>query len=235
MKVKEKELARKLRKEQGLSLNEIVEKVDAAKSSISLWVRDIELNEEQKARLIERDKGFALHPDAQFRNSWRLQNWINIHRNKRISYQRLGREQVKNCSDLYKMGCMLYWAEGTKNRNAIKFTNSDPHMMKLFQSFLDKEFYIPKEKYTIAIHVYLSNNKTLEEIQNYWLTLLDLDRDNLRKCQVNNIPSSSKQYKKNKLIYGVCHLAICDTSVIQQIYGSIKEIAGIDDEELWLY
>jgi hypothetical protein len=33
-------------------------------------------------------------------------------------------------------GCMLYWAEGAKARNAVKFSNSDPRMLVLFRRFL---------------------------------------------------------------------------------------------------
>jgi len=50
MKVEEKKLARELRK-QGWSLNEIRQKLKVAKSSVSLWVRDIELTEKQRQKL----------------------------------------------------------------------------------------------------------------------------------------------------------------------------------------
>jgi hypothetical protein len=50
VKPKEKEQARALRK-QGMSLNEICRIVPAAKSSISLWVRDIVLTDAQMENL----------------------------------------------------------------------------------------------------------------------------------------------------------------------------------------
>ena len=31
---------------------------------------------------------------------------------------------------------MLYWAEGSKRRNCVEFTNSDPDMMRRFVKFL---------------------------------------------------------------------------------------------------
>jgi len=31
---------------------------------------------------------------------------------------------------------MLYWAEGARGRNTIKFTNSDPQMLLFFRRFL---------------------------------------------------------------------------------------------------
>lgn len=43
--------ARRLRQEQGLSVNQICKQLGVAKSSVSVWVRDIQLTEEQKAEL----------------------------------------------------------------------------------------------------------------------------------------------------------------------------------------
>lgn len=40
--------------------------------------------------------------------------------------------------------------------------------------------------------------------------------------------------KKNKLIYGVCKIRVYNTEILQQIYGSIKELGNIEDEERWL-
>ena len=53
MKLKEKKLARKLRK-LGYSINEICKKARLAKGSVSLWVRDIKLTPGQKRRLSEK-------------------------------------------------------------------------------------------------------------------------------------------------------------------------------------
>lgn len=52
--VKEQVKARRLRA-QGKSINEIVEKIDVAKSSVSIWVRDIRLSTDQKKRLAIRE------------------------------------------------------------------------------------------------------------------------------------------------------------------------------------
>jgi transcriptional regulator with XRE-family HTH domain len=39
--------------------------------------------------------------------------------------------------------------------------------------------------------------------------------------------------RQNKLPYGTCRLKVCDTSLVQSIYGAIQEYAGFDREE-WL-
>ena len=53
-KVREQKRARRLRA-QGKSLNEIVAKLGVAKSSVSLWVRDVRLNKKLQQRLRERE------------------------------------------------------------------------------------------------------------------------------------------------------------------------------------
>ena len=42
-------------------------------------------------------------------------------------------------------GCMLYWAEGAKERNVVKFANSDAAMVRFFVRFLREgfEFLLP--------------------------------------------------------------------------------------------
>ncbi|MDO8492325.1 MAG: hypothetical protein Q7S34_01635 [bacterium] len=52
-KLKEKEIAIKLRRE-GKSYREILEQIPVAKSSLSLWLRDVGLSKRQNQRLTER-------------------------------------------------------------------------------------------------------------------------------------------------------------------------------------
>ena len=85
MKYKEKLEARRLRKEEGLSLKEIAEKVGVAKSSVSLWVRDIELSDEQLAVLIERS--------CHYKDNGR--KWSETNRSKRREYRQKGIIKIK--------------------------------------------------------------------------------------------------------------------------------------------
>src|SRR3990172_5659670 len=60
MKRKERVLARRLRKNYGLSIKDIAQKTGAAVSSISRWVRDVKLTKAQIRRLMDKDP--ALNP-----------------------------------------------------------------------------------------------------------------------------------------------------------------------------
>jgi transposase-like protein len=51
VKTEERELARKLRRGEGASIKEIARRIGVSPSSVSVWVRDIELTDNQRAVL----------------------------------------------------------------------------------------------------------------------------------------------------------------------------------------
>ena len=130
-------------------------------------------------------------------------------------------------------GCMLFWAEGSKCRNCVKFANSDVNMVALFKMFLSRCFDVPAERFTLRLNVYLGNDKSLAEIESHWLQALDLPSSCLRKHSINHFPTSSSGRKRNRLPYGVATIGICDTRITQHIYGAIQEYGGFE-EPRWL-
>ena len=57
---------------------------------------------------------------------------------------------------------MLYWAEGGKTRKGmVRFSNSDPEMIKIMMAFFRKVCNAPKEKFRgyIHIHPHLNHKK----------------------------------------------------------------------------
>jgi len=59
MKLTEQQEARRMRRDEGLSLNEIAACLQVSKSSASLWVRDIVLTEPQVAQLTAQNQMVA--------------------------------------------------------------------------------------------------------------------------------------------------------------------------------
>ena len=128
---------------------------------------------------------------------------------------------------------MLYWAEGAKRRNTLQFTNSDPNMLAFFRRFLVEAMAIERDEIVMSINVYTNNGMTIEEIERYWLDLLELPRRSVRKHMVNHMPTSSSGQARNKLPYGVVTLNVHSTWMVQHLYGAIQEYAGFD-EPAWL-
>jgi transposase len=219
------EAARQLRHE-GMSVRKIAITLGVSPSSASLWVRDIVLSDAQRATLKEGQHNFRPGP-----HKGSQANMLK-HREIRRGYQEEGRAKARERDPLHIAGCMLFWAEGKKNKNILSLINSDPDMLVFFERFLRESLGARKEDMALHIHCYTNNGVSLEEIEQYWLDFLSLPRSCLRKSTVNVQPSSSKQ-KGRKLIYGVCDLSVYQTRLVQHVYGAIQEYAGIDKPE-WL-
>lgn len=227
MKEKEKIEARRLRKEEGLPIGEIAEKLIVAKSSVSMWVRDIELTEDQKAVLLNKNPAF----NKQFKAAHSArEKALEI----RKSFQEEGKRLVKNANSEFIACCMLYWGEGSKNKNSVGLANTDADMLKLFVGFLRKQFGIDKTNFALKVQWYSNNGMSLDDIKSYWCSKLDLPESCFRKCQVDNISKYSQKKKGNKYPYGTCLVMVHRTDVVQKIYGAIQDIGGFEREN-WLW
>jgi predicted transcriptional regulator len=219
MKSIEKNQAKGLRKK-GLSLKFISEKLKVSKSVVSVWVKNIKLTKDQKIRL-------------QKNGSHRLGNTYTRDKFKKIreEYQKEGIKKTEDQNWLHISGCMLYWAEGAKDKNSVIFVNSDLGMMKLFVKFLKTFFNVNNQKFRLRIYCYDGNGILIKDIEKYWVKNLKLTGCALKKTYVKHAP---KIYgKRGKLDYGTCRLIVHDTKIVQHIYGAIQKYANFNKKE-WL-
>ena len=121
-----KEKARRLRSA-GRSLKAIAARLNIAKSTASLWLRDMPLNL-RGGDGGDPDLGNKSHRRAVQRvRHWRLE--------AEILWERYAREPF------FFAGLGLYWGEGTKLR-ALSISNSDPDLLRCWVSWCRK--YLPK-------------------------------------------------------------------------------------------
>jgi AcrR family transcriptional regulator len=221
MKTAERTAARRLRGEEGRSIKEIARLVGVSRSSVSLWVRDIELTPEQEAVLTDRDPA---------RNQRRIGWGANMERARlrRRSSQLAGRRRARQLEPIYIAGCMLYWAEGAKTRGTVELSNADPEVIRFFARFLRECFGVPSDRMRLACHLFADHTARQREIEQFWLDVVGLPRSSLRKSIVNHYSRSSQRKRTNKLPYGTCKLVVCSTEIVQTIYGSIQEFAGFN-------
>lgn len=130
-------------------------------------------------------------------------------------------------------GCMLYWAEGSKSRNAVKFVNSDPAMVRLFVDFLRGEYGVSDTSFRIWCNLFADHAERQYEIEQFWLDTLDLPRSCPRTSTVNVYSKHSQKKRQNKLPYGTVRVCVHSTAIVQSIYGAIQEYGGFDRPE-WL-
>jgi hypothetical protein len=225
MKTNERELARALRAE-GRSIREITRLVGVSKSSVSLWVRDIELTSEQHDALRERNIIY----DRQ-----RLGNkiWSARCRERRVAWQTEGRMLARRGPAEFAAGCMLYWAEGSKTRNVAQMTNSDPEVLRFFARFLRRYFAVTDEQFALTCNLFADHLARQREVEQFWLEALELPRSCLRKSIVNTYSKYSQKKRKNMLPYGTSRVSVCRTQIVQTIFGAIQEYGGFD-RPAWL-
>lgn len=128
---------------------------------------------------------------------------------------------------------MLYWAEGEKNRNAVRFTNADPEMVRFFTDFLRAFFKVRDEDLRIKCSLFADHVPRQQQIERFWLDVTRLPETCLCKSTVNVYSKYSKKKRVNRLPYGTVPVALCRTSVVQSIYGAIQEYGGFRRDE-WL-
>ncbi len=80
----------------------------------------------------------------------------------------------------------------------MKFTNSDPDMLRLFVRFLRECYAVEDERLTFAVNVHLGNGLSLADIEAWWLARLDLPPTCLRTASVNR-PSKASRWRRNVL------------------------------------
>jgi hypothetical protein len=209
-----------------MALRAIAEQLGVSKSSVSLWVRGIELTAEQNATLL------AQNP---VRNGQLLgmRVYSDRCRQQRLAAQEHGRELARSRDPEFLAGCMLYWAEGSKTRNAAQLVNADPDLVETFLRFLRSCYAVPDQRVAFSVNCFLGNGLSVDDIQVWWLERLGLPASCLRKAVVNRPSSASKGRKGHVLPYGTARITVHSTFIVQSIYGAIQEYAGIDRPE-WL-
>ncbi len=154
-KLAEQQQARRLRAT-GLPLAEIAARLGVAKSSVSLWVREVEF--EPVPRL---SRGRRRAPNA-------------LQRRRQAEVYRLlaeGRKRAGRLSEREFLiaGVALYVGEGSKGDGMLRFANSDPRMIVFYCCWLRRFFEIDESR--LRIHLYLHEGLDLAASIAFWSAL----------------------------------------------------------------
>ena len=220
VKLTEKQKAVELRKN-GFSYSEIMNEVPVAKSTLSLWLREVGLAKAQKQHITQKRIDAALR-GALKRKTMRIESTKKIKEDAAREVGKLN-ERV-----FWLAGAALYWAEGNKQKEhnvacPLKFCNSDPVMIKFYYNWLQKFCGIHKDniKYELYIHVGCDSNGA----ENYWRSVLDLDQN--VSMPVRFKKGNSKSYRKNKgkSYFGLVRITVKQsTNLSRRISGWIEEL-----------
>ncbi len=193
----------------GRSYSEILKEVPVAKSTLSNWLRNITLTNQQNI-----DLGTRL---VDKRARGRLMTGIALTAKRIVRennvYSEAGREFDLYIKDpFFATGILLYWADGSKKSNYFAFINSDPEMLDLMVKWIKK--YFPNEsqllKYRLFIHYPYRN----ENCEGFWSHKLDIPQQNLQKTIYKPTPHL---IKKNPSYKGCMRICITRIDVLRKV------------------
>lgn len=221
IKTQEKEKAISLRK-QGKTYSEILSVVPIAKSTLSLWLQSMDLSKKQKQRITKaRLDASKRGGEAKRKQRIDKQNKIFLEASSDIT-------SISE-KELFLIGVVLYWAEGTKEKeyhpgSPFQFSNMDPKIIRIILIWLLKVCKIERNMLIFNIFLHESHKSRVEEVKTYW-----------SKITGSTINSFTTIYwKKNKLktsrrnvgekYYGVLKIKVRNSSSLVRKIASWSEV-----------
>jgi transcriptional regulator with XRE-family HTH domain len=150
----------------GKTYDEIVAELGVAKSSVSLWVRDLPKPRKTAEELRAMNEA-RWEPHRRTQAELRQQT-------KEAAASEIGRLTDR---ELFLVGVALYWAEGTKSKphrreERATFVNSDPGVIKVYLAWLALLGVEPSRlRFAVMIH----ESANVADAERYWADLVGVD------------------------------------------------------------
>lgn len=212
--------ARELRRI-GISVKSIAKRLHVAKSTASLWVRDIILSVEQLEQLRQQsikggERGRLLGTLKQ--------------KNDRLQRIKIGEEKGKvlvgdlNNRELLLIGAALYWAEGTKKKREIAFCNSDPYLILVMIQWLQACFTVTKDRFYCSVGINEIHKQRESVVKEYWSKITGIPLSQFRKTSFKKV-KNNKIYDNFNTHYGTLTVKIVKPG--QTFYDILGIISGL--------
>jgi hypothetical protein len=117
-------------------------------------------------------------------------------RARRAAYQCEGRARVRAGDELFIQACLLYWAEGSKGRHSLSFSNADIELVRIWMAFLRKTVRVADDRIRITCYLYSDHLSRQAKVEDRWLQLTRLRRSNMCRSIVNNYSRGSKRKRQ---------------------------------------
>ncbi len=213
----------------GLSYNEINKILNVPKSTLSGWLKNINLSKKAKSRLTNRVRmglfnGLIKRNIAQTAIAQKRVTKIRIESSKEI-----GKFSER---DLFVAGIVLYWAEGYKRViirdgrertcHPISLTNSDPFVINSFIFFLLKIMKIPKDKIRMELRLFPTMNA--QKMIGHWSRVTKIPASQFDKPMFVISKSSQGIRPFNRLPHGIAQVRVLNTNEFYRLLGWIEGV-----------
>ena len=209
-KVAEQARARELRA-RSWTLAEIAAELDVAKSSVSLWVRDVPFTPRPRDRAGRRNVDKRPHPAhlAKLAEIAEMNRW--------------GAAQIGVLSDreFLVAGTALYWGEGAKTKSHVAMANTDPAVIGLFVAWVRHFFEVDDARWRGSL--YLHEGLDLEAAISFWSGVSGIPPAQFNK-PYRAVPDAGIRHNKHE--YG-CFTAVYSSARIHRaVMGLVRGLAA---------
>lgn len=204
----------------GSSLGDIARRLGVSKGSVSFWVRDIALTQEQRAKNTAR--GFS-RDAVEKRRTTRIQQTKKKHLAVFLEAQKEVR--VLKQKSLWLLGVALYWGEGTKTfRGNVSIANSDPAIIKIMMQFFREILKVSELKFRCHVHTF--SHQSARKAELYWSGVTGIPVQQFYKTYSKKSVASTN--KRDTLPYGTVGIYISDTALQLKMLGWIEGLKPKD-------
>lgn len=207
----------KLRKK-GFSIGKIERRLGIPRSTLSGWLRNIELSQKQKEKLTQDWK------NALVKARKKAVLWHNAQKEKRLKLAEeqalkiVGDIDITDKKILELALAILYMGEGTKKKIETSMGSSDPLILKFFLAALKRLYDFDIKK--IKCQLNLRADQSPEKMKRFWSKELSVPINNFGYVNLDKRTVGSKTYPYYK---GVCHV-LCGNVAIQRRLIYLSEI-----------
>ena len=218
-----RERARELRRD-GLTYSEIIAELggEVPQATLQGWVTDIELTEEQRARIKQKEIEAARRgqPLGALWNRQQKQKRLQAARDQAIP---IAKRLAKDRDALMLMASALYIGEGAKADGAFSFSNSDPQVIQTWMALLRRNFDIDEHKF--SCYLAISEGMDEDNLKGYWSEVTGISLNQFRRSSVKKNPGT----KKREGYKGVC-IVTYYSAAVRRFLDALAQ--GVIDELL---
>lgn len=207
-KLEEQERARVMRAE-GMTLLDIATRLAVSKSSVSLWVRDVDFTPSPR-RYGARRRPHPFH-EARLRQI------------EELDAEGLTRIGTLSDDAFLAAGLALYAGEGSKTEGQVRLANTDADMVRFFCAWFRRFFDVDERR--LRVRVYLHEGLDLQAAQAHWSGVTAVP---LAQFRAPYRAVADPTIRRNKHEYGCVYVNYSCTTTHRRIMGLIRALLSSD-------
>lgn len=188
------------------TLAEIADEVGAAKSSVSLWVRDVDFEPRP------RNRGHA----SQRPHPMRVRKEAEIEQLRREGIARIGELTDR---EFLMAGLGLYAGDGAKTGTMVSFANNNPRLVSLFCRWF-RQFCVVDES-RLRVKLYLHEGLDLDVAVQHWSAVTGVPPSQFQK-PYRAVADATMRTSRH--VHGCAHVRYSDARELRRILGMLEAL-----------